>query len=213
MSIKDKVAQAAELLAREGLCIGTSGNVSVRQDDLVAITATGVVLAECTAADVTVVDLDGSVVEGTLKPSAELSLHLALYTHTDCGAVVHTHAPFSTAAACALTELPVLHYQNLTLGGAVRVADYATFGTQELANNVLRALDGRHAALLANHGAVAIGATLPKAADNALLLEWLAALYHRALQFGQPRELTDEQIQDVITQAIRLNYGSRQVRR
>jgi L-fuculose-phosphate aldolase len=112
-----------------------------------------------------------------------------------------------------LTELPVLHYQNLTLGGAVRVADYATFGTQELANNVLRALDGRHAALLANHGAVAIGATLPKAADNALLLEWLAALYHRALQFGQPRELTDEQIQDVITQAIRLNYGSRQVRR
>ena len=144
----------------------------------------------------------GELVEGTLLPTSELDLHLDVYAATDAAAVVHTHAPFSTAVACVLDELPVLHYQQLLLGGTIRVAPYATFGTPELATAVREALEGRQAALMANHGSVAVGGSLDKAVENALLLEWLAALHHRASALGTPRVLTDEQQADVITQAL-----------
>ena len=212
MTAQAEVAPAANELARAGLLIGTSGNVSVRFGDRVAITGTGVILADCTEADVTVVDLGGAVIEGRLEPSSEIALHLAVYGGTSAAAVVHTHAPFSTAAACVLTELPVLHYQHLALGGAVRVAPYATFGTDELAANVLEALAGRQAALMANHGSVAVGSSLRAAIDNAVLLEWLATLHQHARQFGEPRALTAQQQNDVIEQAIRRGYGSTQER-
>ena len=130
LQLREHVATAARRLAHEGLLIGTAGNVSARSDDLVAVTASGVVLAGCRPDDVTVVDLSGAVVEGELAPTSELSLHLGVYADTATAAVVHTHAPFSTAVACVLDELPVLHYQQLLLGGAVRVAAYATFGTR-----------------------------------------------------------------------------------
>ena len=208
MSLREEVAGAARRLAAEGLLIGTAGNVSARDGDRVAVTATGVVLADCTADDVTVVSPSGEVLEGDLVPTTELGLHLGVYAGTDAAAVVHTHAPYSTAVACVLTELPVLHYQQLLLGGEIRVAPYATFGTPELATSVMDALAGRQAALMANHGSVAVGATLAKAVDNALLLEWLAALHHRASALGEPRVLTEAEQLDVITQAINLDYGS-----
>lgn len=210
MTVRDEVAAAARRLAAEGLLVGTAGNVSVRDGDLVAVTATGVVLGDCTPEQVCVVTHDGEVVEGTLLPTSELGLHLDVYAATDTVAVVHTHAPFSTAVACVLDELPVLHYQQLLLGGSVRVASYATFGTPELAAAVREALDGRQAALMANHGSVAIGGSLDKAVENALLLEWLAALHHRASTLGTPRVLTDDQQADVITQALALSYGTTQ---
>jgi L-fuculose-phosphate aldolase len=150
------------------------------------------------------------VLEGTLVPTSELDLHLGVYAGSGSAAVVHTHAPYSTAAACVLVELPVLHYQQLLLGGEVRVAPYATFGTPELADGVLAALHGRQAALMANHGSVAVGATLPNAVENALLLEWLAALHHRATALGTPRLLTEQQQLDVITQALQTSYGTTQ---
>ncbi|HEX7739310.1 MAG TPA: class II aldolase/adducin family protein [Marmoricola sp.] len=208
MDLRDEVAEAARTLAGAGLLIGTAGNVSARDGDRVAVTATGVVLGDCTADSVTLTDLDGNVIEGRLAPTSELGLHLRVYAETDAGAVVHTHAPFATACACVLDELPVLHYQQLSLGGAIRVAPYATFGTPELATSVMDALAGRQAALMANHGSVAIGATLARAVDNALLLEWLAALQHRASALGEPRVLTETQQHDVIAQAIALDYGS-----
>jgi len=196
-------------LAAEGLLIGTAGNVSMRAGDVVAVTASGVVLAEATANDVVVVALDGSLVEGDLAPTSELDLHLGVYADSpDVGAVVHTHAPYSTAVACVLDELPVLHYQHLLLGGTVRVAPYATFGTPELAEHVRNALEGRQAALMANHGSVAVGATLDKAVENAVLLEWLATLHHRASALGTPRELTDDEQTAVVLAAISRNYGT-----
>jgi L-fuculose-phosphate aldolase len=207
--VRADVAAAARRLAAEGLLVGTAGNVSVRDGDRVAVTATGVVLAECGPEHVTVVHAtDGRVVEGDLVPTSELDLHLAVYAATDAGAVVHTHAPHATAAACVLVELPVLHYQQMLLGGPVRVAPYATFGTPELAAAVRAALEGRQAALLANHGSVALGATLAKAVENAVLLEWLAALHHRASALGTPRVLTEEQQADVVAQALRRGYGA-----
>ena len=157
-----------------------------------------------------VVHLDGSYVEGSLAPTSELDLHLGVYAdRPDIGAVVHTHAPFSTAVACALTELPVLHYQHLLLGGATRVAPYATFGSPELAAHVRAALEGRQAALMGNHGSVAIAATLQQAVDHAVLLEWLCALHHRASALGPVRPLTDDEQEAVILAALARNYGSR----
>ena len=208
--MREAVAAAARRLAAEGLLIGTAGNVSVREGDRIAVTGTGVDLAGCTADDVTVVDLAGSTVEGRLVPTSELDLHLGLYAEAEANAVVHTHAPWSTAVACVLDELPVLHYQQLSLGGSIRVAPYATFGTRELAVAVRTALEGRHAALMANHGSVALGDDLDQAVERALLLEWLAALHHRASALGTPRLLTDQQQEDVILQAIDRNYGTTQ---
>ncbi|EGX57529.1 L-fuculose-phosphate aldolase [Streptomyces zinciresistens K42] len=202
------VAGACRRLGAEGLLVGTAGNVSVRAGDRVAITATGAVLAQLTPDQVTVVDLDGTVVAGTLRPTSELGLHLGVYRRYGAGAVVHTHAPLATALSCVLDELPCIHYQLLTLGGAVRVAPYATFGTPELAESVLSALEGRSAALMANHGALTHAPTLDEAVDHALLLEWACRLYRDAVALGTPRVLDARQQLDVIEAAAARGYGT-----
>ena len=204
---KQQVVAACHRLAAEGLLVGTAGNVSIRVDDRVAVTATGAVLGELTLDQVVEVDLEGRLVAGELLPTSEVQLHLDVYARHDVGAIVHTHAPVSTAASIALTEIPVVHYQQLLLGGEVRVAPYATFGTPELAAHVTAALEGRSAALMANHGSVATGATLAKAVDNALLVEWLCTVYRDALAMGQPATLSRQQQDDVIAAAIARNYG------
>jgi L-fuculose-phosphate aldolase len=189
--------------------VGTAGNVSVRSGDHVAISATGAVLADATPDQVTVVDLDGAVVGGDLQPTSELDLHLGVYHRYEAGAVVHTHAPMATALSCVLDgELPCVHYQMLLLGGTVRVAPYATFGTPELAETVLDALDGRTGALMANHGAITHGADLDKAVELSLLLEWACTVYWRAAALGTPRVLDDGERQAVVEAAVARNYGT-----
>lgn len=206
--LRDDVAAAARRLAHEGLLVGSAGNVSARAGDVAGVTASGVVLAGCRPEDVTVVSLEGSVVEGELRPTSELSLHLGVYADTAAAAVVHTHAPCSTAVACVLEELPVMHYQQLLLGGAVRVAPYATFGSAELAAGVREALADRQAALMGNHGSVAVGGSLSAAVDNALLLEWLAGLHLRASALGTPRLLTADEQDDVVRAVLTRGYGT-----
>jgi len=204
------VVEACRRAAAERLVVGTAGNVSVRVDDLVAITATGAVLAELDLDQVVVVGRDGRVHEGTLEPTSELDLHLGIYADTDAGAVVHTHAPVSTAMSTVLTELPCIHYQQLLLGGPVRVAAYATFGTPELAANVRQSLEGRTAALMANHGSVAVGATADKALESALLLEWLCTVYRDASMVGTPAVLDQQQQEAVVLAALERKYGTTQ---
>jgi len=208
--LRAEVASVARRLAAEGLLIGTAGNVSARAEasGLVAVTATGAVLADCGPEHVSVVGEDGTVVAGDLEPTSELELHRAAYATGRVGAVVHTHAPYATAVACVLDELPVLHYQQLLLGGAVRVAPYATFGTAELAQGVAAALDGRSAALMANHGAVTTGATLAKAVEAALLLEWCCRLHVNAAALGAPRVLDEAQQTAVVEAAVARGYGT-----
>jgi L-fuculose-phosphate aldolase len=169
--------------------VGTAGNVSVRRGDQVTVTARGTDLALLEPEQTTVVDLDGRVVEGDLEPTSELELHLRIYRRYGAGAVVHTHAPRATALSCVLDELPCIHYQMLLLGGSVRVVPYVTFGTPELAESVLAALEGRTAALMSNHGAVTYGADLDAAVERSLLLEWACTVYWRAAALGQPRVL------------------------
>lgn len=205
---RSAVAAASRRLAREGLLIGTAGNVSLLVGEHVAVTATGADLSTVTPAEVSVVDRSGRVVLGDLEPTSEIDLHLGVYARHDAGSVVHTHAPMATALSCVLEELPCIHYQQLLLGGAVRVAPYATFGTSELATSVVEALTGRQAALMANHGSVATGASLEKAVENALLLEWLCEVYRHASAVGDPHVLDEGQQLAVITAAVERNYGT-----
>lgn len=212
LAARERVAQAARRLAQEGLVLGTAGNVSERAGDLVAVTPTGAVLADLKGDDVTLVDLDGQVVEGELEPTSELGLHLGAYRESRAGAVIHTHAPMATALSCVLEALPVIHYHQLTLGGPVRVARYETFGTEELAQATLEALEGRQAALMANHGAIVLGAEMASAVENALLLEWLCGVYWHAAALRTPRTLSDEQCAAVVQAAIERGYGQTHAR-
>jgi L-fuculose-phosphate aldolase len=206
---RTQVAEACRRLAREGLVIGTAGNVSARAgEDEIAISPTGAVLGDLAAEEVTVVDSKGEVVAGDLEPTSELDLHLGVYERYGAGAVVHTHAPMATALSCVIDELPCVHYQMLLLGGTVPVARYETFGTPELAAAVLDALDGRSAALMANHGAITHGPDVDDAVERALLLEWACAVYWRAAAIGSPRTLDDEQRQAVVAAAVERGYGS-----
>lgn len=205
---REQVAAAARKLAAAGLVSATNGNLSVRCDDLVAVSPTGAVLGELQAADVPVVDIEGAVRFGALAPTSELSLHLGVYRRFESGAVVHTHAPMATALACVLDELPLVHYEMLGLGGGVRVAPYATFGTPELAAGVLDALEGRLAALMANHGAVTHGPDLATALRATELLEWACTVYWRAAQVGTPRVLDDAAVQAVVEQVTTTGYGA-----
>ena len=129
VDLRERVVTAARRLAADGLVIGTAGNVSARERDVVAITPTGAALERLGPEQVAIVNLEGEQTGGELEPSSELALHLGVYRRYHAGGVVHTHAPMATALSCAIDELPVVHYQMLMLGGPVRVAPYATFGT------------------------------------------------------------------------------------
>jgi L-fuculose-phosphate aldolase len=173
---EDLVATARRTVS-EGLVVGTSGNVSVRVGDTVLVTPSGVPYDRLTSEDVTGVGLDGRQVLGTLVPTSELPMHLAVLRTTDARAVVHTHAVHATAVSTLVPELPTIHYMTAALGGPVRVAPYATYGSDELAENMLRALAGRAGCLLQNHGTITYGATLDQAYDRTAQLEWMCRLW------------------------------------
>ena len=207
-ALRERVAHASRRLAAEGLVLGTAGNVSGREDDLVAITPTGAALAALTAEQVAVVDLDGAQVAGELAPTSELDLHLGVYGRYGAGAVVHTHAPMATALSCVLDEVPCVHYGMLALGGPVRVAPYRTFGTPELAAATLDALDGRTAALMANHGTITHAADVEAAVETSALLEWACTVYWRAAAVGTPRALDQDDLAAVLTAVTERAYGA-----
>lgn len=202
------VATALRTVA-DGLVVGTSGNVSVRVGDTVLVTPSGVPYDRLTPDDVTGVDLDGRQVIGRLVPTSELPMHLAVYRTTDARAVVHTHAVHATAVSTLVDELPLIHYMAGALGGPVRVAPYATYGTEELAAHMLRALDGRSGCLLRNHGTITYGAGLDQAYDRTAQLEWMCRLWLTASSVPglTPSLLTEEQLAEA---AGRLRaYGQR----
>jgi L-fuculose-phosphate aldolase len=191
------VAQTCLDLARRGLVVGTAGNVSVRIGEHVVISPSAMPYEAVTPEDVGVHDLSGDPVEARRKPSSELPLHLAIYAATSHTALVHTHAVASTALSTVVETVPATHYYSTLFGGRVRVAPYALFGSDELADNVVSALEGRTAALMQNHGAVVVGEALPSVLDLVPYLEYICDVQLRAGAYGTPRVLTEQEIDEV----------------
>lgn len=206
-SERARLVAAGRRLAEGGLVVGTAGNLSVQVGEHVVLTGSGTDLGALTPETLSVVDRDGTVVAGDPRPTSELPLHLAIYEHTDASAVAHAHAMSSIAVGLTHDVLPPVHYTTVLLGGVVRVAPYATFGTDVLAEEVLAALSGRTAALLRNHGSVAFGAGVEEACERLELVEWLAEVYQRAAALGTPRLLTDSELTAAQAQFTRLAYG------
>ncbi|MDQ0983764.1 class II aldolase/adducin family protein [Streptomyces sp. V2I9] len=193
--------------AADGLVVGTSGNVSARVGDLILVTPSGVPYDRLGPGDAVGVDPEGRQVLGELKPTSELPLHLAVYRSTDAAAVVHTHAVHATAVSTLVAEVPLVHYAAAILGGPVRTAAYARYGTPELAEAMLEALRDRTGCLLANHGTVTYGDTLDQAYDRTAQLEWLCRLWLTASSLpGRTPALLDEGQLAEVTEALK-GYG------
>lgn len=206
---REQVVRYARLLIERGLTRGTGGNISVRQDELVAITPSGVAYASMTAEDIVVVDIAGRVVEGTLRPSSECGMHLACYrTERAFGAVVHTHSPFATTLACMQRELPPIHYLIGYAGGTVPCIPYYPFGSDELAEAAAAGMAGRNAVLLGNHGLLAAGADLDYAFSVAEETEFVAELYYRTELLGGGRMLCDADMEEALRRFT--VYGQKQ---
>jgi L-fuculose-phosphate aldolase len=203
------VVDAARLLRQRGLAIGTSGNVSIRRaDGRLVVTPANLDYDELREPDLVIVDASGSVVAGERRPTSELPLHLAIYAaRADVAAIVHTHSPFATAFSVVRRAIPAVHYVLATLvepgGDRIRVADYATFGTPELAENAVAALGGDHAVLLASHGVIAVGRDLDEAFARAERVEELAMLASRADAIGEPVLLDAAELDRVRDQMAR----------
>jgi L-fuculose-phosphate aldolase len=191
---RGEVVEHCRKMRADGLVVGTSGNISVRSGDLIAVTPSGLDYDEMTPELVGVHRLDGTAVEAALAPTTEMPMHLAVYDQTDARAVVHTHSTAATVVSTLVDELPPIHYLIALFGGPVRVAPYATYGTPELAANMAAALAGRTACILGSHGTIAYGGTLAEAYSRAVYLEWLCEVYLRATAAGRPRLLPPEEI-------------------
>ena len=176
-------------LVTSGLTRGTGGNISVlrRHEGLWALTPSGLDYFEARPEDMVVLDLEGHVREGHRVPSSEMALHREVYRRrSDAGAVVHTHSPFATTAACLRESIPAVHYLVGFAGEDVPCAPYATFGTDELAESAATHLEHRDATLLANHGLLALGKTLVRAFAVAEEIEFVAELWWRTRCVGTP---------------------------
>jgi L-fuculose-phosphate aldolase len=197
--LRREIIATARKMNALGINRGKSGNVSARIEGGFLITPTGLEYDSTRPADVVAMTLAGKT-RGVRLPSSEWRFHRDIYrSRRDAGAIVHAHAAFATTLACLGRGIPAFHYMIAVAGGSdIRCAPYATFGTQELSDRALRALRGRKACLLANHGMIAIGATLPAALALAVEVEALAEQYWRALQIGRPRLLSAAEMARVL---------------
>lgn len=179
----------------KGINQGSSGNISVRVDEGFLITPSGVPYAEMGPEDIVLMDVEANS-SGSRKPSTEWRFHRDIMLNKPgVGAVIHLHSMFCTTLSMLRREIPAVHYMIAAAGGpTVPCVPYFTWGTQELADSIVAALQDRLACLLANHGMVCVGPNLRKAAWLAVEVETLAAQYWRALQVGEPYILSDDEI-------------------
>ena len=199
LETRRKIIATCLRMNSEGINQGTSGNVSARIDEGFLITASGVPYAAMRPEHVVEMDLDGGY-RGNYLPSTEWRMHMDIYrARPEAKAIVHVHSSFATALACLRKDIPAFHYMIAVAGGAsLRVSDYAEFGTQELSDRMLKALEGRSACLLANHGQICFGPDLDKAIWLAREIETLCQQYWAASLLGDPILLSDEQMSSVL---------------
>jgi L-fuculose-phosphate aldolase len=203
-----RVAACARHSVAHGLNQGTSGNVSARSPEGFFITPSGRNMSDLTAHDMVAMSQDGQTPEGQ-KPSSEWRFHRDIYAaFSQAQAVVHAHSPFAVALACLRRDIPPFHYMVAMAGGRdIRCAAYATFGTQQLSDAVIAALQDRRACLMANHGLVAWGDSLESVLALALEVEALCGQYLRACQAGAPVLLSDAEMDEVLAKFR--DYGAR----
>ncbi|MGI6126350.1 MAG: class II aldolase/adducin family protein [Planifilum sp.] len=198
-----ELVHTAKALYRTGLVRGTSGNVSLRDPespDRMWITPSAIPYDAITTEDLVQVDLNsGLPVSGRRKPSSETPMHSAIYRlRSDVQAVVHTHSTYATMFACAGEEIPTVHYLIAEIGDRVPVADYAVYGSEELARNAVEALQsaGSNGALLKNHGVITVGDSLASAYARAEIIETVAQLAFGAKLIGRCQMLSPEQLEE-----------------
>jgi len=191
-SERKEVLEAAQRMAKKGLTVGSSGNVSLRIKEsggreLVAITPSGRYYDSMKADNIVIVDFEGQRVEGELAPSIETMLHIGIYrARKKVNAVIHTHPVFGSVIAVTGMEIPpILDDQVTQIGGEIKVAQYALSGSPEMVKNVIAALGPRNAVLMANHGALSVGRNMREAFTICELLEKTARIYISALGIGK----------------------------
>ena len=207
---KQGLVRYGKKLVEAGLTKGTGGNLSVfdRERGLMAITPSGIDFFETDVEDIVTMDTEGNVVSGERVPSSEWQMHLEVYrARPDIDAVVHAHTTYATVLAVLRQPLPASHYMVALAGRDVRVAEYASFGTRELARNAVAAMEGRRAVLLANHGVLAGSSDLANAFNIVEEVEYCAKIYCIAKSVGEPVILSDEEM-DVMLEKFK-TYGQK----
>lgn len=209
---REQVVAYCKKLITQGLTKGTGGNISIcnREKGLFAISPSGIDYFETEPEDVVVMNLQGQVVDGKRKPSSEHELHRIFYENReDINAVVHTHSVYCTVLAVLREELPASSYLVAFAGGPnVRCGDYASFGTRELAEITYKAMEGRNAALMANHGLLAGAEDILNAFNIAEQIEGCAEVYVKARMIGKPVILDEEEMKTMVDR-FRHSYGQR----
>ena len=185
--LRKQVIKTCLAMNEDGINQGTSGNVSVRTDEGFLITASGIPYKKMKPQHVVEMDLEGGY-RGDYLPSTEWRMHLDIFkARPEAQAIVHVHSTYATALACLRKEIPAFHYMIGIAGGdTLRVSDYAEFGTQELSDTMLKAMEGRSGCLLANHGQICFGNSLEQALWRAGEIEALSHQYWAALLAGKP---------------------------
>lgn len=198
---RELIVEHGKKLITNGLTTGSGGNISIYNRDLglVAITPSGQDYFETKIEDIIILDLEGNKIEGDLKASSEWSMHLIFYKNReDANAIVHTHSKFATAISCMGWNLEPVHYLIGFAGYDVRCAKYATYGSKEIAENALEAIEDRNAVLLGNHGLIALGTDLERAFSTAEHLEFVSEIYYLTKTLGNPKLLTEPQMDEVM---------------
>ncbi len=201
MEERKLVVEYGKKLLTCGLTRGTGGNLSIfhREKGFIAISPSGLDYFETMPEDVVILDIDGNIVCGNRKPSSEYEMHRIFYQkREDVNAVVHTHSTYATVIACMNWSIPPIHYLIGFAGKNVRCAEYAPYGTHELAERAFEAMEGRNAVLLANHGLLAVGKDIGDAFNTAETVEFCAELYYKAKCIGEPTILDEKQMEVVL---------------
>lgn len=206
--IKLDIIEYGKQMKGTGLVIGTWGNISFRHEDNIVITPSGIDYNKLKSEDMIVCDMEGKKLEGTKKPSTELSTHIAIYNkRNDVKAIIHTHSVYATAFAAARKNIPsVTEDAAMILVGEIHCAKYAFPGSEELATNVLEVLFNQNAVLLANHGAIGMGRTLEEAYLVCKILEKSARVYLLSMQVGIPKPLAIEEVEKLHNEFLN-NYS------
>jgi L-fuculose-phosphate aldolase len=205
--LRAQMVETCRRMNATGINQGTAGNLSARHRDGFLITPSSLPYDTMTPEDIVEMDFAGTYVGR--RPSSEWRFHRdILKARPEVNVVLHCHSPYATSVACHHRTIPAFHYMVGVMGGnSLRCADYATFGTQALSDAAIRALQGRMACLLGQHGQISLGTTLEGALWMAVEVETLARMYQQALVLGEPPVLPDDEMERVIAQMRRMSYG------